>query len=97
MSQDMQVRIQKMFMGDAIFAWGFVAVLWAAIGFVYVMISSGLGGGSIQTVLLVSGALVLLFNTAAIFAMIRHYAHEKDIIYTIDLRHLDAMRAARNQ
>ena len=97
MSEDMQTRIQRMFRGDVIFAWGFVAVLWAVIAFVFFDMSALLGGGTVQTALLISGALVLLFNTAAIFAMVRHYSHEKEIIYTIDLRHLDAMRAAKNK
>ena len=97
MSEDMQTRIQRMFMGDVIFAWGFVATLWAVIAFVFFQMSGLLGGGTVQTVLLIGGALVLLFNTAAIFAMVRHYAHEKEIIYAIDLRHLDAMRAAKNK
>jgi hypothetical protein len=27
--------------------------------------------------------------------MVRHYSHDKDFIYTVDLRHLDAYRASK--
>jgi len=36
--------------------------------------------------------LLLLFNTASITAMIRHYGNDKEHIYGVDIRHLDAGR-----
>jgi hypothetical protein len=36
--------------------------------------------------------VLLLFNTASIVAMTRHYAADKDHIYGIDIKHLDAGR-----
>jgi thioesterase domain-containing protein len=38
-------------------------------------------------------ALVVLFNTVSITAMVRHYREEKERIYGLDIEHLDAMRA----
>ncbi len=35
---------------------------------------------------------MLLFNTASIWAMISHYSEDKEFIYTLDIKHLDAMR-----
>jgi hypothetical protein len=35
---------------------------------------------------------VLLFNTASIFAMIRHYSGDKEHIYGLDLHYLDVLR-----
>jgi hypothetical protein len=35
---------------------------------------------------------VLLFNTAAIAAMVKHYREDKAFIYGLDLKNLDAMR-----
>lgn len=98
MSDEMQTRIAAMFRGDKIFALGFVAVLWLVVLFVFFSVRSTIGGGTIMNVLVVAGALVLLFNTAAILAMIRQYAAERDFIYGLDIRHLDAMkRAKRNR
>jgi len=96
MTENMKTRINKMFRGDAIFAYGFVVVLWAAVIFVFLRVNSLVGGGTVMTVLTIAGALVLLFNTAAIVAMIKHYSHEKDFIYGLDIRHLDEMRKAKN-
>jgi len=36
--------------------------------------------------------LVGIFNTASIAAMISHYGHDKNSIYELDIRHLDANR-----
>jgi hypothetical protein len=38
---------------------------------------------------------VLIFNTASILAMLRHYADDRDFIYGLDLKHLDEMRRLR--
>jgi hypothetical protein len=46
--------------------------------------------------LAISGALVLLFNTAAIVAMIVHYSHDKENIYSLDLRYLDLMKKTKD-
>ena len=97
MPESMKVRINKMYRGDVAFAWGFVIALWCAVIFVFYSISAGVSDSSLSTVLLVSGGLVLLFNTAAIMAMVRQYSHEKDFIYGLDIRHLDEMRVAQGK
>jgi len=97
MITNMNARINRMFMIDAIFAFGFVGVLWCVVLFVFLHIGSIVGEGAVKTVLMIAGGLVLFFNTAAIVAMVRHYSHEKKIIYEIDILHLDEMRAARKR
>ena len=94
MTETMRKRIQSMFMWDAVWALAFVAVLWIVILYVYFQISPLTEDGGVDTVLVIGGGLVLLFNTAAIVAMIRHYSHDKDYIYGLDIRHLDAARDA---
>ena len=37
----------------------------------------------------VAGAVVLLFNTAAILAMLRHYREDRDFMYGLDIKFLD--------
>jgi hypothetical protein len=44
----------------------------------------------VRIVVLVAGALVLVFNTASIFAMLNHYAEDKEFIYGIDIKYTDA-------
>jgi hypothetical protein len=93
MSQQMRNRIQSMFVMDAIWASAFVAVLWAVILYVFFQITPLTQDSGVDTVLVIGGGLVLLFNTAAIVAMVRHYSHDKDFIYGLDIRHLDEARA----
>jgi hypothetical protein len=40
----------------------------------------------------VGAALVLIFNTASIAAMLSHYAADKEFIYGLDIKALDAMK-----
>lgn len=95
MTQPMRKRIQSMFMIDAIWAFSFVAVLWIVVLYVFFQVSPLTQDAGVNTVLVIGGGLVLLFNTAAIVAMVRHYSHDKDYIYGLDIRHLDEARASR--
>lgn len=97
MPADIKTRIERMYRGDVMFAFGFIGVLWLVMTFVFISVYSAIGVNGITGVLTVGGALVLLFNTAAIVAMVRHYAHEKDFIYGLDIRHLDEMSASRKR
>jgi hypothetical protein len=88
-------RIEKMHGLDRIGALAFVIVLWVTILFTIISIWSNVENGGIRALLLISGALVLLFNTASIVAMLRHYTNDKHFIYGLDLKHLDEMRRAK--
>jgi len=96
-SAEFKRRIQKMFIGDCIFGWVFVVWLWATYAFVFFMTISQTehASGGVRIALIVGGLLVCIYNTGSISAMVRHYSHDKDFIYTVDLRHLDAYRASR--
>lgn len=85
-------RIDKMHGQDRIGALAFVVVLWVVILFVLITIWPYVTNGTIRIILLISGGLVLLFNTASIVAMLTHYAGDKHFIYGLDLKHLDEMR-----
>jgi protein-S-isoprenylcysteine O-methyltransferase Ste14 len=92
-------RIESMYQRDRAVAYAFVIALWLALVFVYFEVRplipeqfSGLG-----TVLLIAGLAVLIFNTASIGAMVRHYQEDKDFIYGLDIKHLDEMRARRDR
>lgn len=85
-------RIDSMFSRDKAWAWGFVLVLWAVVLYVAFATIGMVEDAGVKAAILVSGALVLLFNTASIAAMVRHYSHDKDFIYGLDIRHLDERR-----
>lgn len=77
---------------DRLWAFGAVIVLWATYFFVFWEVYQSAHNENVIAALAVSGALVLLFNSAAIIAMIAHYSHDKETIYGLDIRYLDAMK-----
>ena len=80
---------------DVIVAWAFVIGLWLAMVFVAWATWSIAPSGSARALLLVGGVIVLVFNTAAILAMLRHYASDRDFMYGLDIKFLDVARAAK--
>lgn len=88
-------RIDSMFSRDKAWAWGFVLVLWVVVIYVAISTIGMVEDGAVKAAILISGGLVLLFNTASIAAMVRHYSHDKDFIYGLDIRHLDERRGAK--
>lgn len=91
----MEDRIQRLFRQDRLMATIFVIALWVTYIFVFTGIQDFIPETGVRNVLLAAGALVVLFNTAAVIAMIRHYAVDKQFIYEIDLRHLDQNKKER--
>lgn len=88
----MQSRIDRMFAKDRLWAWAFVIVLWIVLALVYFSVSSIIVDGTAKVVAALAALLVGIFNTASIAAMISHYSHDKNFIYELDIRHLDANR-----
>ncbi len=89
---ELQVRIDKMFKRDQMFATAIVAVLWLTVLFVMLQIRQYMPSAAIEAVCWVAAAIMLLFNTASIFAMLKHYDEDKEHIYGTDIRHIDAGR-----
>ncbi len=92
---DLTSRIEKMHRLDVKIAWAFVLGLWFAIGFVAWATWDLAPSAAARAVLLCGGAAVLIFNTAAIMAMLRHYREDRDFMYGLDIKFLDAARAAK--
>jgi hypothetical protein len=84
-------RIDSMYRGDSIAASVLVAFLWLTIIFVILAVRAYMPP-AVEIACWIAAAILLLFNTASIVAMIRHYGNDKDHIYGIDIRHLDAGR-----
>lgn len=95
MSDDLTSRIERMHRGDKVGATVFVVALWCVILFVLVMVWQVVDDGMVRMVLAGAAGLLLILNTASIGAMLRHYAEDKQFIYSLDIRHLDAARAEK--
>jgi hypothetical protein len=94
---DLTKRIETMHRRDVAVAWAFVLGLWFAIIFVAIGTWSLAPSGATRAVLLIGGAIVLLFNTAAILAMLRHYREDRDFMYGLDIQFLDEAREAKRR
>lgn len=92
---DLQQRITAMHKRDMSVAWIFVTGLWLAMFFVAIATWQLAPNGAARTLLLCAGAVILVFNTAAIFAMLRHYREDRDFMYGLDIKFLDASREGR--
>jgi hypothetical protein len=92
---DLDHRIGAMHRRDVRVAWAFVLGLWFAIIFVALATWDLAPAGAARTLLLVAGAVILVFNTAAIMAMLRHYREDRDFMYGLDIQFLDQARARK--
>ena len=95
-SEEFKGRVESMYRRDCVFAIVFVVVLWLTYGFVYFMITPlDVVNTAMKLVLAVGGLMVCTFNLAGVIFLIRNNSRNKELIYTIDLRHLDAVREAK--
>lgn len=88
-------RIEAMHKRDVLVAWAFVVGLWFAVIFVAWATWGLAPTPGARTLLLIGGAIVLVFNTAAILAMLRHYREDRDFMYGLDIRFLDEAKGRR--
>ncbi|HET6390433.1 hypothetical protein [Hyphomicrobium sp.] len=82
-------RIASKFSGDRTWSLAAVVTLWALYAFVFYEVSTYTSSADVLWALGIAGALVVLFNTAAILAMVAHLSEERDEIYGLDLHYLD--------
>jgi hypothetical protein len=92
---DLNQRIEAMHRRDVLVAWAFVIGLWCAMIFVAVATWDLAPSSGARTLLLIAGAIVLVFNTAAILAMLRHYREDRDFMYGLDIKFLDEAKGRR--
>jgi len=94
---DTTERIKKMHSRDTVVAWAFVVSLWLAIIFVAWATWNLAPSAAARIVLLIGGATILVLNTAAIVAMLRHYREDRDFMYGLDIKFLDLARAEKKR
>lgn len=80
---------------DVLVAWAFVVGLWFAVIFVALATWDLAPTSGARTLLLIGGAIVLVFNTAAILAMLRHYREDRDFMYGLDIKFLDEAKGRK--
>ena len=93
---DLDQRIEAMFRRDRLGAWLLVITLWLATLSVLLLSWPYVPDGRVRIVLAIGATAVLVFNTSAIVAMLNHYKHDKQFIYGLDIRTLDALQARKN-
>lgn len=93
---DLNQRIEAMYQGDKRGAWLFIIFLWITILFVLFMTWPYIPDTGIKTAVVLAAAAVLIFNTASITAMLKHYEEDKEFIYGLDIKHLDESRKNRS-
>src|SRR5262245_24109601 len=89
-------RIDRMHARDRAGLVVFILALWFTVLFALFNVWPFISVPAIRVILVIAGSMVLLFNTAAIVAMLQHYAHDKHFIYGLDIKHLDEMRKRRS-
>lgn len=85
-------RIDKMFGQDRMWAIAALVTVWALYTFVFFAILPHMNEDGVLAALAIAGGLVMLFNAAAIWAMVRHYQNDKAHIYGLDLHYQDLMK-----
>lgn len=95
MKQDLQSRIHRMFIQDCIMAWVDVALLWSAVLFVLYFILQIVQDPNIRLIMYISSFALILFNTASVTAMHKHFIDDKQFIYGLDIKNLDANKSAK--
>ena len=90
--QALRSRIDAMLSRDRVMAWIFVVLLWVTIGFVYLATDQFITDWTLRAVLIIGALLILIFNTASMLAMIKHYQADRDHIYGLDIKHFDENR-----
>ncbi len=86
-------RIDAMYARDKFAAYICVLAVWAVYLFVYWRMYDHLAAAGLTWFMLALGGLVLLLNTAAVVALIRHYKEDKAAIYGTDVYYLDRIAA----
>lgn len=84
-------RVNRMFGNDRLWAIVALVSVWLLYTFVFYFLMPHLKDEAVMAALLISGGLVMLFNAAAIYAMVKHYSEDRTHIYGLDLHYLDIM------
>lgn len=88
-------RVEAMYARDKLAAYVSVVTVWAVYIFVYWRMSDHFAAIGLTWLMVGLGAMVLLLNTAAVVALIKHYREDKAAIYGTDIYYLDRIAAEK--
>ena len=88
-------RIEVMYRRDRAWSYLAIVVLWLTLLFVFSEVVPDTGSSGVTIALIIAGGFVLLFNTASVTALLRHYREDKQHLYGLDLHYLDEMKKAK--
>jgi hypothetical protein len=91
---DIEARIERLYRRDQWIAVTFVIALVGTLWLVW-WATQFFASGEVRAVLAITGSLLIAFNGASIWALIKHHRDDKAFIYTLDIKHLDEYRVAR--
>jgi hypothetical protein len=80
---------------DRIWAFTWMTALVVVVPFTIIALWNDMPTSGVKTVLVIAGAIVLVYNLASMLALIRDYERDHDFIYRRDVAHLREQRAAR--
>ena len=86
---DLNQRIEAMYQADKRNAWILVACLWITVLFVLLMSWPYIPDTGVKVVVAIAALAVLIFNTASITAMLKHYVEDKEFVYGLDIKMQD--------
>ncbi|RXF74284.1 hypothetical protein [Hansschlegelia zhihuaiae] len=88
-------RVDAMYSRDKFAAYICVVAVWAVYLFIFWRMADHIAASGLTALMLVLASLVLLLNTAAVVALIRHYREDRAAIYGTDIYYLDRIAAER--
>jgi hypothetical protein len=91
---DLEPRIERLYRRDQWIAVTLIVVLVITLWIVW-WATQFFASGAVRAALAVAGALLIAFNGASIWALLKHNREDKTFIYTLDIKHLDEYRVAR--
>ena len=91
---DLEPRIERLYRRDQWIAVTIVVMLVITLWIVW-WATQFFASGTVRAVLGVAGSLLIAFNGASIWALLKHNREDKAFIYTLDIKHLDEYRVAR--
>lgn len=88
-------EMHTMYQRDAAMAVTFVVLLVITIPFIVIALWHVMPDSATKVVLILSGAVLLVYNIASMFNLVRNYRRDKDFIYRRDVAHLREIKVVR--
>jgi hypothetical protein len=88
-------QMNAMYTRDRAMAWAFIVALTVVMVFMFLALWSSMPSNGVRVVLLGAGAVLLVYNIAAMLRMIRNFTDDRDFVYRRDVAHARERAALR--